>query len=75
MDTSLTGAAGGTGLNSQALLDQQAATQQEAMAFQTASTDQSMQFQMHSAAEKNRAAVMQSMTTSLNTLATAIGRA
>ena len=63
------------GINTQELLANQAATQNEAMVFQTESTTQTMKFQMHSAAEKNRGAVATAVNALMNQQSQAIGRA
>ena len=82
MDVGSTGlAAGGAtgsataGINTQELLANQAATQNEAMTFQTESTTQTMKFQMHSAAEKNRGAVATAVNALMNQQSQAISRA
>ncbi len=79
MDVGNTGlvAGGGaaSGFDAQAQLDKQAAVQGEAMKFQTESTTQTMKFQMHSAAEKNRGAVATAVNALMNQQSQAIGRA
>lgn len=69
------GAGGADGINSAELLGKQAAAQGEAMTFQTESTNQTMKFQMHSAAEKNRGAVATAVNALMNQQSQAIGRA
>ena len=68
------GAAAG-GIDSAGLLSKQAAAQDEAMTFQTESTNQTMKFQMHSAAEKNRAGVATAVNALMNQQSQAISRA
>ncbi|MCK5917808.1 MAG: hypothetical protein KAG34_05255 [Cocleimonas sp.] len=84
-DVGLTGAApaaaaaGGGDANStldtNGLLAKQTATQNKAMAYQTASTDLQTKFQMHSAAEKNRAAISTSVSALANQQSQALSRA
>jgi len=69
------GAGGAAGINVQEQLSKQAAAQDEAMLFQTESTTQTMKFQMHSAAEKNRGAVATAINALMNQQSQAIGRA
>ena len=68
-------AGGAVGINSTELLEKQATAQGEAMTFQTESTNQTMKFQMHSAAEKNRGAVATAVNALMNQQSQAIGRA
>ncbi len=76
MDTGLTGGtAGNASLDTAGLLSQQEATQAKAMEYQTKSTDLQTKFQMHSASEKNRAAVSTSVAALANQQSQALARA
>ena len=70
-------AAGGADstLDTEGLLAKQEATQGKAMAYQTASTDLQTKFQMHSAGEKNRAAISTSVAALANQQSQALSRA
>lgn len=73
----IAGLAGGNNaaLDTEGLLAKQEATQNKAMAYQTASTDMQTKFQMHSAAEKNRGAISTSVAALANQQSQALSRA
>ncbi|MCK5895887.1 MAG: hypothetical protein KAG20_03715 [Cocleimonas sp.] len=75
----MAGEIGGVGenkaLDTESLLKSQEATQAKAMEYQTKSTDLQTKFQMHSAAEKNRAAISTSVSTLANQQSQALSRA
>jgi uncharacterized protein YqfA (UPF0365 family) len=62
-------------LDTEGLLAKQEATQNKAMEYQTKSTDLQTKFQMHSAAEKNRAAISTSVSSLANQQSQALSRA
>jgi hypothetical protein len=75
----MAGEIGGVGennaLDTASLLKSQEATQAKAMEYQTKSTDLQTKFQMHSAAEKNRAAISTSVSSLANQQSQALSRA